>query len=423
MSALVQQLLLACGARYAHGVAEDSWKYRPVTLSVPEAQLVALDAPPLPGRWLVVPWQPLTEAHLYAWLRRLPLAGPLPRVVVLLAERLPVQGPELELLGRELGLELVGVETAGARISGSVRAGRTLALLADPAVTQLAESVSPLQYMQQLGDPRDTDVFMERLRRATRGTPVTNALIGANVAVFVWLVLASRDFAVQDGQFGVLDLSWPQHLARVLFLPGFSPDQLLASGANSAATTVGAQQTWRLLSSAFLHGSLLHVGMNLFVLRGVGQTAERLLGGAAFAAVYLLAALGGSILSLAMTLSDNPQTVSVGASGAVFGAMGATLGFALARRKEVPRQVYKALLRSGLGFAAINLLFGLSMPMIDNGAHLGGLLTGVVGGALLSRQLPPAPQPALTTRIAVVAGMLALLGVLFRWAATRVVLG
>jgi rhomboid protease GluP len=100
--------------------------------------------------------------------------------------------------------------------------------------------------------------------------------------------------------------------------------------------------------------------------------------------------------------------------------MGATLGFALARRKQVPRDVYKSLLRSGLGFALLNIVFGLSMPMIDNAAHMGGLATGVLAGALLSRQLPPAPQPALTWRIAATGLVAALLGVAFQLAAARV---
>jgi rhomboid protease GluP len=98
----------------------------------------------------------------------------------------------------------------------------------------------------------------------------------------------------------------------------------------------------------------------------------------------------------------------------VFGVMGATLGFALARKEAVPRRVYKALLSSGLWFAGINIAFGLSMSMVDNAAHIGGLLAGVLSGAALSRELPPAPQPSARRQIAVVTAFVLVLAVLFR---------
>jgi rhomboid protease GluP len=428
VSATVQQLLLAHGARYAHAVSEDSWKFRPLTLIVPSPPQgrLPLDSPLTTGAWHIVPWRPQTAAHLEAWLQRLPLAGPLPAVVVLIAEALPVDTADLWSLSAQSGIDLVGFQTASTSLLGRGPAAKTLRQLADPEVQRLIAEVNPLVFLQQLGDPQDDEVFLERLRRASRGIPVTTALVTANIAVFVWMVLASRAFPVLvdgpggTGPVGVLDLPWSQHLFRILLAPGFSVGQLSHSGANLAGLTVTAGETWRLLTCTFVHANLLHIGMNLYVLRGIGQTAERLFGPAVFLLVYLLAGLGGSVASLGFTLAQQPAMPSVGASGAVFGAMGATLGFALARRKQVPRDVYKSLLRSGLGFALLNIVFGLSMPMIDNAAHMGGLATGVLAGALLSRQLPPAPQPALTWRIAATGLVAALLGVAFQLAAARV---
>ena len=91
--------------------------------------------------------------------------------------------------------------------------------------------------------------------------------------------------------------------------------------------------------------------------------------------------------------------------------MGALLGFALARRQSVPPRVFKGLTRSALFFIGINIAIGFSLSFVDNAAHLGGLAVGVPVGALLSRDLPPAPQPAAALRaLAVVITSLVLFG-------------
>ncbi len=128
---------------------------------------------------------------------------------------------------------------------------------------------------------------------------------------------------------------------------------------------------WRLITSAFLHGSFLHIAFNMYVLFALGPTLERILGHSRFIILYLMAALGGSVASYVFS---DVRTVSVGASGAIFGLMGALVVAGRRLRYDV-RQV--------LILLAINVVIGFLAPGIDWRAHLGGLITGAVVAAIL----------------------------------------
>lgn len=127
---------------------------------------------------------------------------------------------------------------------------------------------------------------------------------------------------------------------------------------------------WTLMSSAFMHGSFLHIAFNMYVLWIMGPTLERILGHSRFVALYLLAALGGSVASY--VFSDF-RTVSVGASGAIFGLMGA---FVVAGRR-LRYDITQVLVLLG-----INLVFGFLQPGIDWRAHIGGLVVGALIAAI-----------------------------------------
>jgi membrane associated rhomboid family serine protease len=129
---------------------------------------------------------------------------------------------------------------------------------------------------------------------------------------------------------------------------------------------------YRLLTAAFLHGSLLHIGFNMLVLWTLGPTLERILGHLRFVVLYLLAALGGSVASY---LFSNPLTPSVGASGAIFGLMGALV----VAGRRLGFDITQVLVLIG-----INVLIGF-VPggNIDWRAHLGGLVTGAVVAAVM----------------------------------------
>src|SRR5262249_45391776 len=112
--------------------------------------------------------------------------------------------------------------------------------------------------------------------------------------------------------------------------------------------------------------------------------AERLFGNLPFAVLYFLAGLAGSLASV-----WSHDAVGVGASGAIFGVLGGILGYVVRQRRTIPGAFAKGLTRNVLVVIAINVAIGLSIPQVDNSAHLGGLATGVLVGAALALPLSP----------------------------------
>lgn len=187
-------------------------------------------------------------------------------------------------------------------------------------------------------------------------------------------------------------------------------DLLLDWGANFGPATLNGQW-WRLFTSTFLHGSILHVMMNMWVLNDFGRLVERLVGNLGFLVVYVIAGLAGSMASLAW----NPQVLSVGASGAVFGIGGVLLGWILLRRDSIPTPILSHLRTSVGVFIAYNFLGMFRGGNIDHAAHAGGFVAGVVCGMLISQ--PLGPQAVLSrwwkTLLTGGVGTAALLGVAF----------
>lgn len=147
-------------------------------------------------------------------------------------------------------------------------------------------------------------------------------------------------------------------------------------GANSAPEVV-AGQYWRLLTSMFLHGGFLHLALNGWALYQLGGLFEIWLGSTRLLAVYFLSGIAGSLASVLWT--EGP---SVGASGAIFGLLGALIAFLL-RRHQALTPGAKSLLMQLVMWAAINVFFGFSTPGIDNAAHLGGCAAGFLVGLTL----------------------------------------
>jgi rhomboid protease GluP len=211
--------------------------------------------------------------------------------------------------------------------------------------------------------------FADALARLTRPPRVVPALIALNVVVFVATALAGAGF---------LSL---QPAVHVRWGSNFGP--LTADG-----------QWWRLLTGAFVHFGLVHLALNMWVLWDVGRIAERLFGAAAFLAIYLVAAVVGALASVAW----NPWVNSAGASGAIFGLIGALTVYMADRSHGVPFAVMRAHRNSMVAFAAYSILFGLVASGVDNAAHLGGLGAGALLGWLLGRPLLPQPERRSATR-------------------------
>jgi membrane associated rhomboid family serine protease len=183
---------------------------------------------------------------------------------------------------------------------------------------------------------------------------VTRVLIALNVVLFVAQLVSGDELA-----------------HRFWLIGGVVFDPLLGE-------TVGVAdgETYRLLTSAFLHGGVLHLLLNMYALFLFGPQLEASLGRVRFTALYLLSALGGSAASYAFSQPNQP---SLGASGAVFGLLGAYL--VISRRLGRDTTPVMVLL-------AINLGYGFLVPRIDWRAHVGGLLVG----ALVALTLAYAPR-------------------------------
>jgi rhomboid protease GluP len=198
--------------------------------------------------------------------------------------------------------------------------------------------------------------YMERLRRLTPYCIVTPVIVGINVVVF-GLMVATGVSAVSPTV----------------------PD-LLQWGANYGPLTTGGMW-WRLLSAVFLHIGIIHLCLNMWCLITAGPLVERLVGNVGFALLYLVAGCFGSIASFVW----NPQVVSAGASGAIFGVYGALLAIYLRSGHTIPLPVLRSQRSSATAFVLYNLLFGLLLPQVDNAAHIGGLVAGFLCGLLLAQ--------------------------------------
>ncbi|HTZ87002.1 MAG TPA: rhomboid family intramembrane serine protease [Solirubrobacteraceae bacterium] len=126
-------------------------------------------------------------------------------------------------------------------------------------------------------------------------------------------------------------------------------------------------QWWRIVTGGFLHENLIHIGFNMYVLYLLGQMLEPALGRARFGLIYGVSLLAGSLGALIVS----PHAVTVGASGAVFGVMGAAA--VEIRARQIP------LMQSGVGgLILINLVISFALPGISWGGHVGGLIGGTL---------------------------------------------
>ena len=157
-------------------------------------------------------------------------------------------------------------------------------------------------------------------------------------------------------------------------------ETLVNMGALFGPYTVQQGEWWRLFTAMFLHGGMTHILMNMFSLYLVGRAAEMYFDTRSYISIYFFSGLIGALFSLYM----HPQSVGVGASGAIFGVFGALAGFFLAHKEEIATQS-KAFMKDFAIIIGINLVLGFSIPAVDVSAHIGGLLVGLLGGFLLSK--------------------------------------
>ena len=229
---------------------------------------------------------------------------------------------------------------------------------------------------------RFLDLLFARSRRAN----VTMVLIAANALFFV----------ASAGMSGSL-----MQIASPV---------LLTLGANHAPLVMQGE-VWRLVAAMFLHGSVLHIGFNMFALYQAGQIVERLFGAPGFLLLYFAAGIAGSVASMWW----NPQAVSVGASGAIFGVYGALLAYTRAQPGSMPMSVFAQIRSLTTAFIGFSLFAGFALPGIDNGAHVGGLLAGMAIGYGLAQPLDSARSLHLGSPRALIALLLVALASGWMW--------
>lgn len=139
---------------------------------------------------------------------------------------------------------------------------------------------------------------------------------------------------------------------------------------------------WRLLSATFLHFGFDHLLSNMVMLGAAGQILERALGKLKFAVLYLASGIGGSLLSYTLMVLGGDYAVAAGASGAIFGIIGALAWIVIVHKGQ-----YETLTGKGIALMiALCLLFGVTTGNVDNWGHIGGLLMGFLMGMILYRR-------------------------------------
>ncbi len=201
-------------------------------------------------------------------------------------------------------------------------------------------------------------------QRSWASAPATYVLLGINCAVFLAMVLG-----------GVSPVS-PQ------------PQQLLHWGADYGGFVLGYGQWWRLVTAMFVHVGFLHLATNMWCLWNLGLLGEPLLGGPGLVAAYLLTGFAGNLLSVAthpgLQSSGADGVIGAGASGAIFGLAGVLIVLLSSRYLPLPVADRNALRKNVIWFAVLNfvLAFGVDLGhfsvRIDNTAHLGGFLAGLL---------------------------------------------
>jgi rhomboid protease GluP len=245
-----------------------------------------------------------------------------------------------------------------------------------------------------------------RKRPLWAAAPATYLLVGINCGVFLAMIAHHISF-------------WMPTVDQLMHWGADRPDSVLIQG-----------EWWRIVTAMFVHVGILHLATNMWCLWNLGLLAEPLMGSFGLFAAYLLTGAAGNLLSTfknwGWPLHDASGAVlfqaGAGASGAVFGIAGALI--ILLKSKvlavRVPADELKRLRRSVIYFAVINLVIGFSINLgagftgveVDNSAHIGGFLTGLLFAAPLVPRIG-SPRSVFQTRLRVAVTLIIGLLVLF----------
>ena len=356
-----------------------------------------MSTPPSPADSRVFPVRYGPEKPARAdepWPNNLGLSGS--GQVVVTAESVTFTGGQTSGDGSRRRFALSDIANVGFGQEGNVIAVRTqhderevyLYMASSEDARALLEMLPKTTTPEFLERQRQHQKFRENLKVIAPRAPVTPAIIGVNVTLFVVMLFAGAGLVTVDSHV---------HLDY---------------GANYGPYTWNGQE-WRLLTAAFIHFGVIHLAFNMYALYDGGSWTERLYGSTRFAVIYLLSALAGNVVS---GWWDDTR-LTAGASGAVFGVYGALLAFFARRRRDIPMDLLKSVGRGAATLLVYSLAMGAVMPIVDNSAHVGGLLVGTASGYLLARPFEPAARAVARPWqvAAVVAGVCVALGFLAAW--------
>lgn len=230
-------------------------------------------------------------------------------------------------------------------INGTSHENKLIFSLRDRQVTYCSESCKPLAQIIEKMVKLDTTP-----KNKISKHKATYILIIVNIIIYVLSVFMSKSLIEID--------------TYTLVKMGAKVNILINDG-----------QIWRLITAAFLHGGVMHIGFNMMALKIIGPQVEQIYGWKKYLVIYFASALGGSLLSYILS----PQSISVGASGAIFGLLGAMLVFGF-KKKDV---IGKSFMMNIIQVIVLNIIIGLSVPNIDNLGHFGGLILGVITALIL----------------------------------------
>ncbi len=233
-------------------------------------------------------------------------------------------------------------------------------------------------------------------------SPVSASIVTANFAIFLLLGIRAG-FAAPQGGGGLF--------GTLFSLMSFDGETLIRYGSGSNFLLINRAEWWRLVCPIFLHGGLMHLLFNIYIFVQISPLLEEEYGADKLFVCYMFAGIGSFVTSeLIRGLVFHRGVNTVGASGAIFGLVGAALVFGIRRGGVYGDAIRKLMLRWTMYFLILGFLF----PGTDNFAHVGGLISGAAFAAVVPSGVPGEAGSARAWRFAALLGVaLAIVSFLF----------
>lgn len=208
-------------------------------------------------------------------------------------------------------------------------------MCSDPSLNEIAN---------QLGTCMNNMIRINNRNPSKKIPIITYIIIVLNIIAYIFTAYLSKNIADSN--------------INVLVLLGAKVNSLISQG-----------QYYRLITCMFLHGGIIHIALNMYALVAIGTLVEDIYGKTKYTIIYFISGLISSIFSFEFS-----QSISIGASGAIFGLLGASLVFGI----KMKDRIHKDYIINVLSVVVVNLIIGFSMPNVDNFGHIGGLIGGII---------------------------------------------